>query len=290
MNHRLPLATLALAATLLAACARNEAPAVNTDVGSPAFDAYVTAVTRKPRADLTPEELRQVVNQYVGMQATAAAADKVGLEQTPEVQSQLALVRMNVVSEALLRKYVAEHPVADADLQAEYDAQVANIPLEYKARHILVDDKAKAEALIARLKAGADFAKLARENSKDGSAKQGGDLGWFSPQSMVKPFADATMALKEGAITETPVQTQFGWHVIQLEATRKPPVPTLDEVKDRLRNMVQAKQVQAYIDELRKAAGLDADKAYEALVAATATKPEPAAPAPGAAPAPAAKP
>lgn len=267
MTLQLKLPALLLAVGLLAACARNQAPAVSTEVGSPAFDAYVKAVTRKERSQLTPEELRQVVDQYVSMQAASAAAEKAGIEQAPEVQSQLAIVRMNVMSEALLKKYLAENPLSDADLQAEYDRQVANIPLEYKARHILVDDKARADALIAKLKGGADFAKLAKENSKDGSAQQGGDLGWFQPQSMVQPFADATVALKPGTYTEVPVQTQFGWHVILLEETRKPAVPPLEEVKDRLRGMAQNRQVQTYMEELRKAAGVDAEKAYQELLA-----------------------
>jgi peptidyl-prolyl cis-trans isomerase C len=288
MTLQLKLPALILAVGLLAACARNQAPAVSTEVGSQAFDAYVKAVTRKERSQLTPDELRQVVDQYVGMQAAYAAAEKAGVEQLPEVQSQLAIVRMNVMSEALLKKYLAEKPLTDADLQAEYDRQVANIPMEYKARHILVDDKAKAEALIAKLKGGADFAKLAKENSKDGSAQQGGDLGWFPPQSMVKPFADATVALQPGTYTEIPVETQFGWHVILLEDTRKPEVPPLEEVKDRLRGMAQNRQVQAYMEELRKTSGLDAEKAYNDLVASTtpapaeaagATEPGPAEPA-----------
>lgn len=288
MNYQLKLPALALAIGLLAACARNQAPPVNTEVGSPAFDAFVKAVARKDRDQLSPEELRQAVNQYVSMQAASAAAEKAGIEQLPEVQSELAIVRMNVMSEALLKKYLDEHPLSDAELQAEYDRQVANLPPEYKARHILVDDQAKAEALIAKLKGGADFAKLAKDNSKDGSAKQGGDLGWFSPQSMVKPFAEATAALKPGTYTETPVQTQFGWHVILLEETRKPAVPPLDEVKDRLRGMAQSRQVQTYMEELRKTAGLDADKAYNDLVASTkpataeaagAPEPKPAEPA-----------
>jgi len=293
MNLLLRLSALALGLGLLAACDRNPQPEVSTEVGSPAFDAFVTAVSRKTRDQLTPEELRQAVDQYVNMQATAAAAEKAGIGALPEVQSQLAIVRMNVLSEALLKKYIEEHPVTDADLKAEYDRQVENIPLEYKARHILVDDQAKAEALIAKLKGGADFAKLAKENSKDGSAQQGGDLGWFSPQSMVKPFADATVALQPGTYTETPVQTQFGWHVILMEETRKPTVPALEEVKDRLKGMAQSRQVQAYMEELRKTAGLDADQAYDKLMAsakpaadapaeaapAEATEPKPAEPA-----------
>lgn len=289
MNLQLKLPALALAVGLLAACARNQAPAVSTEVGSPAFDAYVKAVARKERSQLSPEELRQVVDQYVSMQAASAAAEKAGVEQLPEVQAQLAIVRMNVMSEALLKKYLDEHPLTDEELQAEYDRQVANIPLEYKARHILVDDKAKAEALIAKLKGGADFAKLAKDNSKDGSAKEGGDLGWFSPQSMVKPFADATVALKPGTYTEIPVQTQFGWHVILLEDTRKPAVPPLEEVKDRLRGLAQNRQVQVYMEELRKTAGVDAEKAYNELMASAkpATGEAAAEPAAGATPAPA---
>jgi len=138
-------------------------------------------------------------------------------------------------------------------VKAEYDTQVAAMPKEYKARHILVETKEKAEAIIKELAAGGDFAKIATKESKDpGSGKNGGDLGWFSAQTMVKPFADAVAALQKGQTTQAPVQSEFGWHVIQLEDTRSPAAPAFDDVKQQVETLSQRKKLQAYLDELRK--------------------------------------
>jgi peptidyl-prolyl cis-trans isomerase C len=129
------------------------------------------------------------------------------------------------------------------------------MPKEYKARHILVEKKETAESLIRDLQAGGDFAKLAKAESKDpGSAAKGGDLGWFSGQSMVKPFSDALATLEKGKITTAPVQTQYGWHVIQLEDTRSPQPPAFDDVKQQVEMLTQRKKLQTYLDELRKTA------------------------------------
>lgn len=264
MHHRLYIPALA-AALLLSACVKKDVEPLTPEQNAQNFQAFVTAATRKSEAELTPDELRQAFDQYLTMQIVADSAEKAGLDRKQDVAAQLRVLRMNVLSEAALRTYLDEHPVVDADLSAEYDAQVAAVPLEYSARHILVEDKATAEAIIVQLNGGADFAKLAREKSKDPSSANGGDLGWFAPQTMVKPFADAVVALEKGKYTTAPVQTQFGWHVILLQDSRKPTLPTLAEVKDRLQEMVQRKKVQAHMDELKKQAGVDADKAYEEM-------------------------
>jgi peptidyl-prolyl cis-trans isomerase C len=264
MHHRLYIPALA-AALLLSACVKKEVEPLTPEQSAANFEAFVTAATRKTEAELTPDELRQAFDQYLTMQIAADAGEKAGLDRKAEVAAQLRVLRMNVLSEAAMRTYLDEHPVVDADLSAEYDAQVAAVPLEYSARHILVDDEAAAKALIVKLTEGADFAKLAKEKSKDPSAANGGDLGWFAPQTMVKPFADAVVALEKGKYTTAPVQTQFGWHVILLDDTRKPTLPTLAEVKDRLQEMVQRKKIQTHIEELKKQSGIDADKAYEEM-------------------------
>ncbi len=175
----------------------------------------------------------------------------------PKVEDQLALARMNVIVDAGLQKYLEAHPVTDADLKPEYDAQVAAMPREYHARHILVDDKATADAITKELKGGADFAKLAEKKSKDSSSKSGGDLGWFTLDTMVKPFGEAVAALQPGQLTDEPVQSQFGWHVIKLEESRASAPPPFDEVKDRVKVLVQRKKLQAYLEDLRKGAKIE---------------------------------
>jgi len=193
-----------------------------------------------------------MVDQLINMTLAAQAAEKEGLEKDPKVKARMELIQTQVLAEAASQKYLTSHPSSESELKAEYDAQVAAMPKEYKARHILVDTNEKAEEIIAKLEAGGDFAKLATANSKDSSSKNGGDLGWFSPQTMVKPFADAVEALQVGQYTKEPVQSEFGWHIILLEDVRSPEVPAFDQVKSQVEMFSQRKKLQAYIDELRK--------------------------------------
>ena len=125
---------------------------------------------------------------------------------------------------------------------------------EVRARHILVDKEDDAKGIIAKLKGGAKFEDLAKQSKDPGSAANGGDLDWASPASYVKPFSDAMVGLKKGQITETPVQTQFGYHVIKLEDVRDAKIPALEEVKPQIAESLQQKKLQAYQEELRKKA------------------------------------
>lgn len=269
------LLTIAVVAMLLAACTRPAEDATKATGKSPAgeaaaaksatlatvngqklsqelFDVFAQAVMGGSQQPPTDEQKTQMVDQLINMTLAAQAAEKEGLAKDPKVQARLELLRTQVLAEAASEKYVTSHPVSESELKAEYDAQVAAMPKEYKARHILVDAKEKAEEIIAKLEAGGDFAKLAAADSKDSSAKNGGDLGWFSPQTMVKPFADAVVALQKGQYTKQPVQSEFGWHVILLEDVRSPEVPDFEQVKSQVEMFSQRKKLQAYIDELRK--------------------------------------
>ncbi|MEO8445647.1 MAG: peptidylprolyl isomerase [Gammaproteobacteria bacterium] len=301
MNHRFALAGCTALLLVTTGCEQLGSKAPTPAETNATFEAFVKAAARKPTAELTPDELKEAVNQFVGMEVAAAAATKSGLEKDAEVKSQLSLTRINVLSDSLLKSYLEANPVSDADIQKEYDTQVAGLPPEFSARHILVDDKDLAEAIIKKLQAGGDFAALAKQYSKDGSAGNGGDLGWFNAQSMVQPFAEAVAKLEKGAITTVPVQTQFGWHVIKLEDTRAAQVPPLDQVKDRVKQLVQRKRVADHLLELRKGSTVDAEKLTAALndYATKAKEPvkepakadaavtaPPAAPAPAPAPAP----
>jgi peptidyl-prolyl cis-trans isomerase C len=203
------------------------------------------------------EQKSQLLDQFIGMRLAADAAEKGGVTKDQKVEDQLALARLNVIVDAGLQKYLEAHPVTDEELKPEYDAQVAAMPREYHARHILVDDKAAADAITKDLKGGADFAKLAEKKSKDSSSKNGGDLGWFTADTMVKPFAEAVAKLQPGQLTDEPVQSQFGWHVIKLEESRASTPPPFDEVKDRVKVLVQRKKLQIYLDDLRKNAKVE---------------------------------
>ena len=274
MNPRLALAGCTALLLVLTGCDQlgNQTPTpAETNAG---FEAFVKAAARKSAAELTPDELTQAVEQYIGMQVAAEAATKAGLDKDPQIKSQIALGRTNVLSESLLKKQLEASPITAAEIQAEYDAQVAKAPGEFSARHILVDDKALAESIIKKLEAGGDFAALAKEFSKDGSAKAGGDLGWFSAQSMVQPFSEAVAKLEKGKFTLVPVQTQFGWHVIKLEDTRPASLPPLEQVKDRVEQLVQRTKITEYLKSLRAESKIDADKLTAALTAYATTPKE----------------
>ena len=221
------------------------------------FELYVANVARQSQREIPEDQKPALLDQFIGMHLAADAAEKAGIAKERKVADQLALARLNVVVDAGLEKYLADHPVTDAELKPEYDTQVAAMPHEYHARHILVDDQATADAITKSLKGGADFAKLAEQKSKDPSGKSGGDLGWFTLDTMVKPFGEAVLTLQPGQTTEAPVQSQFGWHVIKLEESRAAAAPPFDEVKERVKMLVQRKRLQAYLDDLRKNAKIE---------------------------------
>jgi peptidyl-prolyl cis-trans isomerase C len=224
-------------------------------ISSEVFDMFIQAVTSKPAAEAPAEQKAQMLDQLINMTLAAQAGEKEGLQNEADVKARIELLRMQILAEAATEKYIKAHPVSETEVKAEYDTQVANMPKEYKARHILVDSKEKAEAIIKELAAGGDFAKIAAKESKDpGSGKNGGDLGWFTAQTMVKPFADALAKLEKGATTTEPVQTQYGFHVIRLEDVRAPSAPAFEDVKEQVKMFAQRKKLQAYLDDLRKTA------------------------------------
>jgi len=225
-------------------------------IDSEMLNVFVLAVSsNNPAAEVTAEQKKQMLEQLINMTLAAQAGEKEGLENDAAVKARMQLLRTQLLAEAATEKYMKAHPVSESETKAEYDTQVANMPKEYKARHILVESKEKADEIIKQLAAGGDFAKIAGKESKDaGSGKNGGDLGWFTAQSMVKPFADAVAGMEKGQTTPQPVQSEFGWHVINLEDVRTPAAPAYEEVKQQVEVLSQRKKLQAYLDELRKTA------------------------------------
>ena len=238
-----------------APAAKTVVTVTGTKINSQTLDTFLQAVTGKPAAEAAPEQREAMLDQLVNMTLAAQAAEKDGLAKDPDVAARIELLRTQILAEAASEKYAKAHPVSDDEIKAEYDAQVAMMPKEYKARHILVETEDAANAVIKDLDAGGDFAKIAKSQSKDSaSAANGGDLGWFPGQQMVKPFSDALAKLEKGATTKAPVQTQYGWHVIQLEDTRASEAPAFDDVKEQVKMLAQRKKLQTYLDELRKTA------------------------------------
>jgi peptidyl-prolyl cis-trans isomerase C len=269
------VSTVAAMAVLVSACGKGHqasGPAVPDAPASPAvaivngtpisrseFDVYVKLLQQgKPQTTLTPAQQGQVLDEMITMQLVSAQAVKDGVDKEPEVAGRLGILRMRVLADAESQKYLRGKEPTDAELHAEYDTAIASMDkTEYHARHILVDSKEKGEAIIKKLKGGAKFDELAKTESSDGSKSNGGDLGWFTLARMVKPFGDAVKSLKKGEITPEPVQTQFGWHVIQLEDTRDVAPPPFEQVKAQVGNGVIQKKLQVYVDELKKNAKIE---------------------------------
>jgi peptidyl-prolyl cis-trans isomerase C len=208
----------------------------------------------------TPQARQAVIDQLALQIVVADEAVKKGLDKTPEVVEQLDMIRQSVLANAYVQDFVKNNPVGDEALKAEYERIKATISgTEYKARHILVAKEDEARDIIARLrKDPGAFAKLAAEKSKDpGSAAKGGDLGWFDLKGMVPEFGAAVSAMQKGKISEAPVKSQFGYHVILLEDSRPVEAPPLDEVKAQLSQQLQQQAVKKQLDALKAAAKIE---------------------------------
>ena len=203
-----------------------------------------------------------IINELVSSELVYQEAQRLGLDKQPEFLVREELGRRKLLTNVFLQDFLKKNPVSDADTKAAYEQyKKAYGDKEYSARHILVKTEAEAKDIIAQLNKGADFAKLAKEKSLDpGSKDKGGDLGWFSPASMVKPFSDVTANLQKGAISASPVQTQFGWHVIKLIDTRPAQPLAYDKVKDGLQKNRQQRQLEKMMSDLRSKAKIDIAK------------------------------
>lgn len=251
-GRALLLGAAVLMSTVACAQSSNQATATTPEVEAKIVDLYIQNRVRGAQAEITDQQREQLRKEVADLYLLAEEAEAKGLDQDPEVAAQIKLQRLSVLASALATNYLKENPPTEAELRAEYNAQVAGFqPEQYKARHILVESEDAAKGVIAELDEGADFAELAKEKSTGPSGPNGGDLGWFPPDSMVKPFSDAVVALENGAYTAAPVQTQFGWHVILREDSRETQPPSFEEVRDRLRPTVEQKKLQAYLDGLR---------------------------------------
>jgi peptidyl-prolyl cis-trans isomerase C len=248
------LLVLLFATAALPAMAQNLAVVNGKPVPSSRADAMVKQMAAQGQQD-TPQLRSMVKEELINREILMQEADRLGLSQSAEVKSQLEMARQAIVIRALVADYVKKNPVSEADMKAEYDKFKAQSgDKEYHARHILVEKEDDAKAIIAKLKSGAKFEDLAKQSKDPGSASRGGDLDWATPASFVKPFSDAMVGLQKGQITETPVHTQFGYHVIKLEDVRPAKVPSFEEVKPQISEALQQQKLQAYQQELRKKA------------------------------------
>ena len=207
----------------------------------------------------SPERMQAIREELVNREVLAQAAQKRGLDKSPDVQAQMEMAKQAVLVRALFESEVKAHPITDADLQQQYEQFKQSMGTqEYKVRHILVDKEDDAKAIVAELNKGADFAKLAKEKSKDpGSKDNGGDLDWGPSARYVKPFADAVQGLQKGQTTTAPVKTDFGYHVIRLDDVRALKVPEFTELKEQFRQRAQQQQIQKLVMDLRQRAKVE---------------------------------
>jgi peptidyl-prolyl cis-trans isomerase C len=216
--------------------------------------------------DLPPEVLAQIdqvfpllVKRYVGLELLAAKGRADNLAEDPEVKKLVTEAEDEAIRQVYITRYL-DQQVNDAAIKSRYDKNLKDNPPpeEVRAAHILVATEDEGKAIIAEVEGGADFAALAKEKSTDkGSGANGGDLGWFAKDVMVKEFADAAFAMQAGEVSKAPVKSQFGWHVIKLEERRTRPAPTLESRREQIRAELAEEMVQALVNGLRKEANVE---------------------------------
>ena len=240
-------------------------------MGKGPFDSRVSVSAPKQSADLlitqitkggqprSPEMEAKVKEEVVLREIFLQEAEKRGLNKTDDYKNQMELARQSLLIRELFADYAKKNPITDADAKAEYDKFKAQASgTEFHARHILVEKEEDAKALVKQLNGGAKFEDLATKNSKDtGSAQNGGDLGWSAPDAYVPEFSAALAKLKAGEMTQEPVKSQFGFHIIKLEETRPAQFPAFDDVKGQIMQRMQQQKVAEFQEELRSKAKTD---------------------------------
>jgi len=239
------------------AFAQNVATVNGKAITQKSLDDFVKLLVTQGATD-TPQLRDQVKQEMINRQVFVQAAEKEGVAKEPAVQTEIDLARQGILVRSLMTGYLQKHPVTDAQVQAQYDKlkQEQAGKQEYKVRHILVKDEKTANDLLAQVKAdNSKFEELAKKNSQDpGSAARGGDLGWAPPTNYVQPFSEAVQKLKKGGLADKPVQTQFGWHIIQVEDTRPVQFPPMEQVRPQIEEMLRQQTLTAYQKELREKA------------------------------------
>lgn len=221
------------------------------------FDAFAAEQKAQGAPD-SPELQAAIKEELVRREILSQEAKKKGLDKKPELIGQMELAKQAVLIRALLSEQVRANPISEDKLKKDYEAIKINLgSTEYKARHVLVEKEEDAKAIIAKLDKGEKFADLAKQSKDPGSKDNGGELGWSSPNTFVKPFAEALGKLKKGEYTKTPIKTDFGYHVIQLDDTRPLNPPPFDQVKPQLQQRAGQQLVEQYVKDLRAKAKVE---------------------------------
>ncbi len=242
-----------------------------------AYDAYARQrAMSRPTTGNDEEDRKVTLDELISRELIYNEAIKKGLDKKPDVAAEIANQTRNILAGAAISAHIESIKFSDEALQKEYESRIgAMTGKEYHARHILVKTEDEAKAIITQLDKGGDFAALAKEKSQDtGSAKEGGNLNWFEAGQMVQPFGDAVKTMEKGTYTKTPVQTQFGWHIIKLEDTRDIQPPAFEKVKDNIRSILQNKDIETYLTTLKSKAKIEIKDAPATKPAEPAAAPE----------------
>lgn len=259
---RVSPSTLAVALlTLLFVMAPAQAQTVLAEVnGEPITELQLNQIVTQQTqggGNVPPAQREQFLEEVINLTVLAQAAAEQGLGDDPALQAQLENTRRTALAQAFVRTLSTSEPISEAALTERYEAEYGDGQLEYRASHILVEDRSRAEDLIRQIQEEqAEFAELAAEFSRDGSAANGGDLGWFAPTDMVAPFSEAVQQIEVSEISQSPVETQFGWHVIRVDEVREREAPPIEEVQSELRMAIVNERIQRSLDELREAASV----------------------------------
>ncbi len=244
------IAALALGAAAPVA-AQNAAVVNNKPIPKQKVDDFVEALKGQGRQD-SPELRAAVRDELIARELFVQEAEKQGLARSPEVTKQLENVKQDLLIRAMIRDYLKKNPVKDDEINAEYEKVKGQFTdKEYRARHILLEKEDDAKKVIAELKKGTKFEELAKQSKDTGSAANGGDLDWNPAGTFVKEFSDAMTKLEKGKITETPVKTQFGYHVIRLDDVREQKAPPLEQVKPQISQELERRKIQTLQQDLR---------------------------------------
>lgn len=216
------------------------------------FRLYSMMSLQRNLEQLDEEEYDRLLDDLIRFKLLMQAAEERGLLDERRIAAELELQRMQLLGRRMAVRYLEENPPTEAEMRDRYEQNLESyLATEYKARHILLESEEEALEVIALLDDGRDFATLAEERSTGPTASDGGDLGYFSPDSMVEPFAEAVRSMEMGSYSTEPVQTQFGWHVILLEDIREQQPPGLDAVREEIRREVEAEKLEEYVESLR---------------------------------------
>jgi peptidyl-prolyl cis-trans isomerase C len=256
------LAAMTLLAIAGAASAQNIAIVNGKAIPKARVDSFIATVSAQAKAQgqqLPPNFEQQAKEEVITREIFMQEATKRSLDASDDFKAQMDLARQSILIRALVEDEKKKSNVTDAEVKVEYDKYTKeNGGKEYKARHILVEKEEAAKAIIAQLKKGGKFEDIAKKQSKDtGSGANGGDLDWANAASYVKEFSDAMVALAKGKTTDTPVKSQFGYHIIRLEDVRDAKLSSMDEVKPQIKQQLEQQKMAKFQDTMRQSAKIE---------------------------------